>query len=51
MVPPSWPIPPAAGGQQQALYGEYVQEQGRRKIAKTQDQCRKKLQEVGAGGW
>ncbi|KAL4439247.1 hypothetical protein ABPG77_004149 [Micractinium sp. CCAP 211/92] len=36
-------------GQQQALYGEYVQEQGRRKIAKTQDQCRKKLQEVHNG--
>ncbi|KAL4428409.1 hypothetical protein ABPG75_002498 [Micractinium tetrahymenae] len=35
--------------QQQALYGEYAQEQGRRKVAKTQDQCRKKLQEVHNG--
>lgn len=34
---------------QQALYAQYAQAQSDRKIARTHDQCKKKLQEVHAG--
>ncbi|KAI3428508.1 hypothetical protein D9Q98_007332 [Chlorella vulgaris] len=34
---------------QQALYAQYAQAQSQRKIARTHDQCKKKLQEVHAG--
>ena len=42
-------VPKPAVNKQQKLYAEYAQAQSQRKIARTQEQCRKKLQEVG--GW
>jgi hypothetical protein len=42
-------LPPHADTKQQALYAQYAQAQSQRKIARTHDQCKKKLQEVHAG--
>ena len=41
--------PPPADNKQQKLYAEYAQQQSQRKIVRTQEQCRKKLQEVHNG--
>ena len=61
-LPPSRPLrharcdPTLADNKQQALYSEYAQAQSQRKIGRTQDQCRKKLQAragaaAGRGAW
>ena len=42
--------PPLADNRQQALYAEYAAQQAQRKIARTQDQCRKKLKVGRAAG-
>ena len=42
---------PATDNGQQALYAQYAQEQGTRRIVRTQEQCRKKLQARSGRSW